>query len=81
MRVAPRVRVGPGPAVRASKLQFANSEKWDYTRNMNQEFVTWIKQQIKAQGWSMRETARRAGLSPTPIQQILSGEEIGRAHV
>lgn len=41
---------------------------------MSSELIDWLKQQISDRGWSVRETARRAGLSPTPVNLILSGK-------
>ena len=41
---------------------------------MADSFVNWINQQRAVRGWSIRETARRAGLSHTPIANILAGQ-------
>ncbi len=39
---------------------------------MNNKLVTWINQEIKRRGWTIRETARRAGVSHTAINNVLS---------
>ena len=36
--------------------------------------VIWINDEIKDRGWSMRELARRADMSPTAIRMVLSGQ-------
>jgi transcriptional regulator with XRE-family HTH domain len=41
---------------------------------VSDRFVNWLKQQIRERGWSVRETARQVGVSPTPISNILSGK-------
>jgi transcriptional regulator with XRE-family HTH domain len=41
---------------------------------MDTDLSGWLQERIDARGWSLRETARRAGLSPTPIASILSGD-------
>ena len=41
---------------------------------MSDRFANWLKQQIAERGWSVRETARQVGVSPTPISNILSGK-------
>jgi transcriptional regulator with XRE-family HTH domain len=41
---------------------------------VSDRFANWLKQQIAERGWSVRETARQAGISPTPISNILSGK-------
>ena len=37
--------------------------------------TTWLNEQIKLNGWSMRELARRAKIDPSTVSKILSGEE------
>jgi len=41
---------------------------------MSDSFVNWINQQRAIRGWSIRETARRAELSHTPVASILTGK-------
>jgi transcriptional regulator with XRE-family HTH domain len=41
---------------------------------MTTDLAHWLKGRIDSRGWSLRETARRADLSPTPIASILSGD-------
>lgn len=41
---------------------------------MSNELVGWLKQQIAERGWSVREAARQAGVSPTPLNHILAGK-------
>jgi transcriptional regulator with XRE-family HTH domain len=41
---------------------------------VSDRFANWLKQQIRERGWSVRETARQVGVSPTPISNILSGK-------
>jgi transcriptional regulator with XRE-family HTH domain len=38
------------------------------------EFIDWLGQEIKKRGWSLRDTARAAGISHTPISYALNGE-------
>ena len=35
--------------------------------------IEWINEQLEEQGWSMRELARRAELSPTTISEVVAG--------
>jgi len=39
---------------------------------MNNELARWLASELEKRGWSIRETARRAGLSHTPIANILA---------
>lgn len=39
---------------------------------MSNELAQWLAREIESRGWSIRETARRAGVSHTPIANILS---------
>jgi transcriptional regulator with XRE-family HTH domain len=41
---------------------------------VSDRFANWLRQHIDERGWSVRETARRVGVSPTPISNILSGK-------
>lgn len=38
-------------------------------------FVDWLNEQMKNNNWSVRETARRAGISHTPLSFILNGNQ------
>lgn len=40
---------------------------------MSNKFTDWIVQQINERGWSIRETARRAGLSASTISDVING--------
>lgn len=40
---------------------------------MNDQLAQWLARELKERSWSIRETARRAGLSHTPIANLLSG--------
>jgi transcriptional regulator with XRE-family HTH domain len=42
-----------------------------------EEFQQWLKEQMKARGWSMRETSIKAGLSEGRISQIMRGDPPG----
>ena len=37
-----------------------------------EDFVTWLDSELKARGWSTRELARRAGVSPAAISNVLN---------
>ncbi len=37
--------------------------------------ITWLNQEISRRGWDTLDLARQAGLSPTVVQNILSGQE------
>ena len=39
---------------------------------MSDKLVKWLKQEIGRRGWSIRETARRAGLSHTAVNNAMS---------
>jgi transcriptional regulator with XRE-family HTH domain len=39
-------------------------------------FVNWLNQEIKARGWTLRETSRRAGLSQTVVANVVSGRSL-----
>jgi transcriptional regulator with XRE-family HTH domain len=41
---------------------------------MNDKLAQWLAKEIEDRGWSIRETGRRAGLSHTPIANILAGQ-------
>ena len=36
-------------------------------------FVSWLEKELKARGWTMRELARRAGLTHVTISNVLNG--------
>src|SRR5688572_3256147 len=38
------------------------------------EFIDWLNQQMKSRNWSVRETAKKAGISHTPISHAINGE-------
>lgn len=38
-------------------------------------FVAWLRDQLKTRGWTVREAARRAGISHTSISYILGGDQ------
>ncbi len=40
---------------------------------MSNDLVNFISQELEERGWSMRELARRAGLSPTTISDVING--------
>jgi len=40
---------------------------------MMDDLATWLKREIRARGWSMREMARRAGVSHTAIINVVHG--------
>ncbi len=40
--------------------------------SMSDSFVTWLRHEIERRKWSLRETARRAGLSHTAVRNALS---------
>lgn len=42
---------------------------------MRQDLIKWVNEQLTLKGWSMRELARRGGISATQISQVLSGKE------
>lgn len=42
---------------------------------MGNELVDWLTSKIDAQGWSMREVARRAGMSHTTVSLVLSMQQ------
>lgn len=39
---------------------------------INEDFVTWLSQEIDSRGWSYSETARRAGVSQSMVSKVLS---------
>jgi len=41
---------------------------------MRDNLVTWLTNQIETRGWSLRELARRSGLSHATISNVLSGQ-------
>lgn len=41
----------------------------------SKEFVNWINKEIEERGWSLREAARRAGISHTIISNAMSGDQ------
>ena len=41
---------------------------------MNTDFVDWLIQEVAKRGWSYRELSRRAGLSPSAVSKVASGE-------
>lgn len=41
---------------------------------MNDELRAWLSQEVDRRGWSYRELARRAGISPALISRTLSGD-------
>lgn len=42
---------------------------------VSDELVGWLAEEIERRGWSMRELARRAGLSHATVSQVLSGQQ------
>jgi transcriptional regulator with XRE-family HTH domain len=40
---------------------------------MIDDLATWLKRELKLRGWSMREMARRAGVSHTAIINLVNG--------
>ena len=45
-----------------------------YCKLMENEMATWLSEQLRIRGWSMREFARRIGKSHTAISDIANGE-------
>jgi transcriptional regulator with XRE-family HTH domain len=41
---------------------------------MSEQFVTWLNEALRSRGWSNSELARRAGIAPSAISMILSGQ-------
>lgn len=37
--------------------------------------VNWVNEQLKIKGWSMRELARRANISPATVSKVLSNKQ------
>ena len=42
------------------------------TKKALPQFVRWLKKTMKEKGWGLRETARRAGLTHSPLSYILT---------
>ncbi len=42
-------------------------------KNMSNELIVWLNDELQERGWSIREMARRAALSHSTISNILSG--------
>lgn len=40
---------------------------------MQNNFVTWLTEEMESRGWNNSELARRAGLVPSAISQVISG--------
>jgi len=45
----------------------------EYVLDMLDDFGSYIAQQLENNGWSMRELARRASLSPTSVSYVVNG--------
>lgn len=41
---------------------------------MGTELAAWLSQQVRDKGWSLRQTARRAGLSHSTVARLANGE-------
>ena len=41
---------------------------------MENKLAVWLARKMKIEGWSIREVARRAGLSHTTVAEVLSGQ-------
>lgn len=41
--------------------------------NMDTSFGEWLNQELELRGWSQSEAARRGGVAPSTIQQVVSG--------
>jgi transcriptional regulator with XRE-family HTH domain len=54
-----------------NKLDYSNS----MTKEASEEFISWLKAEMGKREWGIRETARKSGLSPSPISYILSNRE------
>lgn len=53
---------------------FDHQNVYDYKQLMKTNFNEWLNNEIQKRGWSLRETARKANLSPTLISLTLSGD-------
>lgn len=42
---------------------------------METELVTWLNEEIKKRGWTLRELARRSDVSHTAVSKVLSGQQ------
>jgi transcriptional regulator with XRE-family HTH domain len=42
---------------------------------MSTEFVTWLAKRLNEEGWSQRELARRAGVSPATISFVMNEQQ------
>jgi transcriptional regulator with XRE-family HTH domain len=42
-----------------------------------EDFPKWLAKEIKRRGWRQAEFARRAGLSPSQVSRVLTGEPAG----
>jgi transcriptional regulator with XRE-family HTH domain len=40
---------------------------------MDCDFVTWLTREMEERGWSNSELARRAGMVPSAVSQVISG--------
>jgi transcriptional regulator with XRE-family HTH domain len=40
---------------------------------MEKEFITWLTDEMEERGWNNSELARRAGLVPSAVSQVVSG--------
>ncbi len=43
-------------------------------KQMEQDFVTWLNEELKVRDWSQSELARRCGVTAPAINRILSGQ-------
>ncbi|MHB9130451.1 MAG: helix-turn-helix domain-containing protein [Armatimonadota bacterium] len=39
-----------------------------------EDFITWVKHELTARGWSQSELARRGGITQSHMSRVLSGE-------
>ena len=63
----------PPPASAAGHAAICASPKSGIMGCMIDDLATWLKHELKLRGWSMREMARRTGVSHTAIINLVNG--------
>jgi transcriptional regulator with XRE-family HTH domain len=58
------------------KLNLKSYKRHSKIRNManDNKLIIWINAELERRGWSMRQLARRAGLSQTQVSNVLNGK-------